>query len=91
MQEGNHDFHLSAKELEFLRQLASRDKSLAELLGLRQSPGGRSTTIRLARGEAEQIRGYLTTELAAVGFDENYEPNDLGRMLETLIDRFYLR
>ncbi len=91
MQEVNHEFHVSAKELEYLRQLASRDKSLADLLGLQESPGGSSTTIRLARANAEQLRDYLTTQLATVGFDKNYSPNEQGQMLEKLIDRFYLR
>ena len=41
--------------------------------------------------EAERVRELLTTELAKVGFDESYMPNERGRFLESLIDRFYMR
>ena len=91
MQKGNHEFQVSAEEAGYLRQLASRDKSLANLLEWQEEAGSRSTTIRLARAEAEQLRNYLTTQLATVGFDEIYFPNEEGQMLEKLIDRFYLR
>jgi hypothetical protein len=37
---------------------------------------------------AEQFRAALTEHLAKVGFDEEYEPNEEGRVLEDLIDRF---
>jgi len=32
----------------------------------------------------------MGTRLAQVGFDENYEPNREGRILEGLIDRFFI-
>lgn len=35
-------------------------------------------------------RERLTRVSAEVGFDENYSPNQLGRLLETLIDKFYV-
>ena len=89
--EERHEFQLSAKEFEFLNQLASRDESLADLLSLRAGASGRRMAIRLSRAEVEQLREYLTTKLAEVGFDENYSPNEQGSMLERLIDKFYLR
>ncbi len=91
MIEGKHEFQVSAEELEYLKQLASRDETLASLLRLREGSHGRRATIRLSRAEAEQLRDYLTRQLAAVGFDKNYSPNEQGQMLEKLIDRFYLR
>jgi hypothetical protein len=88
--EERHEFRLSAKEFKYLKELASRDKSVANLLGLQEGTDERRVTIRLSRAEAEQLRESLTTQLAAVGFDENYLPNEQGRILEELIDRFYL-
>ena len=84
------EFQVSADELEYLKQLVSRDESLAGLLTIQEGARGRRVTIRLSRGEAEQLRDSLTTQLAAVGFDKNYYPNEQGQMLEELIDRFYV-
>lgn len=87
--EERFDFQVSADEMEYLKQLASRDESVAGLLrSFEGTPSGR-VAVRLTRSEAERVRG-LTTELAARGFDENYLPNSMGRMVESLIDPFYL-
>jgi hypothetical protein len=37
---------------------------------------------------AEQLRTAFTDRLGAAGFDESYEPNDEGKLLEGLIDAF---
>jgi hypothetical protein len=87
--ERQHDFRVSREELEYLKQLASRDESLTGVLRFQEDAHGRWATVRLSRAEAEQIRDYLTTQLAAVGFDKNYSPNEQGQMLEKLIDIFY--
>jgi hypothetical protein len=89
--EDNYEFKVSVKEADYLKQLASREELLTGLLKFQD--GGRSNKliIRLSRAEAEQLRECLTTQLAAVGFDEDYEPNEQGQMLEDLIDRFFIR
>jgi hypothetical protein len=86
----NHEFHLSDEELGCLAQFASADQLIATLVTHPEKSPGKRTTIRLSRREAEQLRDFLTTQLASVGFDENYSPNERGRMLENLIDRFFL-
>ena len=91
MQEGTHKFQISAKQLGYLRQLAARDKSLVGLLGLPERLRGSDMSIRLGRAEAEQLRDYLTTQLATAGFDNSYSLNEEGDMLETLIDKFFHR
>jgi len=83
-------FEVSADELEYLKQLVSHDESLAGLLTFQEGAPDRKVTIRLSRAEAEQLRDSLTTQLAAVGFDKDYSPNEQGQMLEELIDRFYV-
>jgi hypothetical protein len=84
------EFQVSADELEYLKQLFSHDESLAAMLTFQEVAPSRTVTIRLSRDEAEQLRDFLTTQLAAVGFDKNYSPNEQGQMLEELIDRFYV-
>ena len=90
MKKETDEFEVSTDELEYLKQLVSRDESLAGLLTFQEGAPGRRATIRLSRAEAEQLRDSLTTQLAAVGFDKNYSPNEQGHMLEELIDRFYV-
>jgi hypothetical protein len=91
MMQENHEFQVSAQELDYLKQLVSHDYTLAGLLISKKVANGHKITIRLGRAEAEQLRDYLTTRLSRVGFNKDYSPNEQGRLLENLIDRFYLR
>jgi hypothetical protein len=85
----DHSFQLSVDEFRYLEQLLS-DHALANQLRVEESPPSRRVNIRLNGAEAEQLRDYLTHQLAVVGFDRNYSPNEEGRRLEELIDRFYI-
>lgn len=89
--EEKHEFELSINEREYLNQLASCNGLLVGLLKFHEGVSRRKVIIRLSRSEAEQLRDYLTTQLAKVGFDKNYSPNQQGQILEELIDRFYLK
>lgn len=84
------EFRLSPEEFRYVRDLLSSEE-VRELLPRFEelAPNG-SVVVQLNRTEAERIRDYLTTQLAAVGFDEEYRPNQRGRMIEELIDRFYV-
>lgn len=86
--ETKHDFLLSVDEADYLNRLASHEKLLLGLLKSAEEADGRKVRIRLSRDEAENVREFLTTKLAEVGFDENYSPNAEGRVLEKLIDKF---
>lgn len=85
---GKHDFRLSPQELTYLMQLVSHDESLMHLLRRDISPD--RTSISLGRPQAEILRDFLTEQLAALGFDKDYTPTKNGRILEALIDRFYI-
>jgi hypothetical protein len=43
----------------------------------------------VARSSVEPVRAALTEHLAKVGFGVSYEPTAEGRLLESLIDRFF--
>ncbi len=45
--------------------------------------------IIVSEDEAEIIRDICLDRLDITGFDENYEPNQNGVILESLIDKFY--
>jgi hypothetical protein len=89
--EGTEEFRLSAEEFKYVTELLSRDELRDLLPRIHEIVPSGNISIRLNRVEAERVRDYLTTELAATGFDEEYRPNRQGKVLEELIDRFYVR
>jgi|GEM_PF-2220051 len=42
--------------------------------------------LQLSEEEASELQEYLGDILIQIGFDENYEPTEAGRILESLID-----
>ena len=90
MTDQKHEFRLKADEWKYLTQLASCDEKLTALLALAEGVRGPRAIIRLSRVDSERLREFLTTQLATVGFDENYSPNEQGEMLEELIEKFYV-
>jgi hypothetical protein len=90
MVEDKNEFQVSLEEFVYLNRLAAHDMSVAELLKNHEKGHGESVTLRLTCTEAEELRDSLTLQLAAVGFDKDYSLNEQGRLLENLIDKFYL-
>ena len=89
--EWTEEFRLSAEEFKYVKELLSRDELRDLLARINEIVSSGNISIRLKRAEAERVRDYLTTQLAATGFDEDYRPNRQGQVLEELIDRFYVR
>ena len=85
-----HEFSLSVREVNYLKDIARRDDVIAKLLRFQTDNRGR-TTIRLAREDAEGLRDQLGTQLIMYGFAEDYSPNEDGEMIEALIDKFFIR
>ncbi|WP_428149841.1 hypothetical protein [Brevundimonas sp.] len=50
----------------------------------------RHPSLALAVEDAEVVRDALTTELATVGFDPEYELTAEGRLIEDLIDALFI-
>jgi hypothetical protein len=90
MTESRKKFQLVPEEFAYLKQIFSHDELRDFLPRLQELVPSGKVSIQLNRAEAERIRDYLTNELAALGFDEDYHPNQTGRMIEELIDRFYI-
>ncbi len=88
--EEQHAFQLSSEESKYLKELGLHDAVVANLLRFKEDASGRNVTMLLSRAETEELRDYLTTRLAAVGFDQTYSPNEEGQMLEALIDKLFL-
>ena len=90
MVDKSHEFRVSAKESEYLKQLASRDESLAGLLRFQEGAAW-SCDDPTKSSRSQTTKGTLNGADGHSGFDENYSPNEEGQMLEELIDRFFLR
>ncbi len=79
---------LSSKELEYLKGARFLSDSL--LQSLKTVADGDAYSLYVSRTVAEDFRSAFMNRVAVAGFGPDYEPNSEGRMLEELIDRFYL-
>jgi hypothetical protein len=80
---------LSSREMEYLRQASFLPPYLAEIIRSQSASEG-SLSLQVSREVAEGFRSAFTDQLARGGFGVDYEPTSEGRMLEELIDRFYV-
>jgi hypothetical protein len=83
---------VSEKELELLssKQFLP-DSLLAKILEGASSQDGRTHTIDLSDHEADLVRDYCGERLQSEGFDESYHPTQEGRLLESLIDKLFVK
>jgi len=86
-----YQFQLTPEDIQRLRQLDSCSDLVNAVLAPDMPERTGTTTISLNQAQAESLRDCLTARLAANGFDENYVPNEQGRALESLIDKFHIR
>jgi len=85
-----HKVKLSKSELGYLKSAKFLKPDLFQNIENANCNGEKSCVINLDIDTIEAFRDCFTEELAQVGFDENYEPNEEGKILENLIDRFYI-
>ena len=50
---------------------------------------GRKWLLDISEDDADEIRDLCADRLDEVGFDERYEPNKAGLLLEGLVDKFF--
>lgn len=81
---------LSSAGWEYLRQASFLPSHLAEMIESAQRASSGSVSLHVSRQVAEEFRSAFTLHLARVGFDIDYEPTSNGRLLEDLIDRFFV-
>jgi hypothetical protein len=80
---------LSLQQAEYLSRLAVTDPVLADLLRSRPTTCLCQDAVVLDRSDALALQDYFGERLAKLGFDEDYEPNDEGVLLESLIDALF--
>ena len=66
------------------------------LAKLKLTPELKQALLSIAKGgeisedQADELSDYCTDRLDVIGFDENYEPTDVGKKLEALVDKLYV-
>ena len=46
--------------------------------------------LNISEDQADEIRDLCGEQLQLVGFDEKYDPTPEGKLLEDLVDKFYI-
>jgi hypothetical protein len=82
---------LTPKEAEYLNAANFLEQTQIEIIRQATFEAGTSAFLLITPELAERFRDAFTGELAKTGFDENYEVNADGRLLEDLIDRFHAK
>jgi|GEM_PF-608734 len=90
MSESFVTIRLSRQEIDYLINANFLGPLQIDAIRDAESPDDASAVLRLSRDSAEEFREAFTNQLAKVGFDENYDLTAEGRILEDLIDRFYI-
>lgn len=81
------DLELSTEESELI---ISRFNLSQDLITALETHADKRVRISVTPDIAEDLREQAEGLLPLIGFDENYEPNVSGRLLESLIDKFFL-
>jgi hypothetical protein len=76
---------LSEDEFAFLEEVVAKDKTLMTTFRLQQNG-----SILVSPKNVEEVRDFLTLQLAATGFDQDYVPNKRGQLIENLIDKLFV-
>jgi hypothetical protein len=81
---------LNKNQFECLEQSLSEERNIIKL-NLQIKKNNRFIIIELDDEVADEIRDWVIEELQKKGFDENYKLTALGKNLEELIDKFYIK
>jgi hypothetical protein len=82
---------LSKTDVTYLLQSRVLPGALAQSLeALRATADEQQVALPVSREVAERVRASLTELAARVGFDGQYAQTDEGRLIEALIDRFFI-
>ena len=85
-----YQFVVSSTELKRIEEIVSSDELLRESWRQRVEAHGEGFALNMSRDQAQELQNSLTTELARVGFAADYSLNEEGKLLEALIDRFFI-
>jgi len=80
---------LTKKQFDYLSYSLSKEQEILRLK-LQIKKESQFIIIDVDEDTADEIRDWASDELQKKGFDVNYELTDEGKILEELIDAFYI-
>lgn len=81
---------LNSDELDYLLLEQLLPHSLRMKLASTDKSKSVNYALEISENEADEIRNLCGEQLQVKGFDENYVPTKEGRLLESLIDKFFV-
>ena len=81
---------LSITQFSYLKDYLNKDEKNLKFK-FSEGRNGKSKFIEINKDTANEIRDLASEELQKSGFDENYELNEEGKVLESLIDIFFVK
>jgi hypothetical protein len=91
MQKIELSIRLATQEYEYLKNAGFLALHQIDALFAANFSAKNGAVLKLSREEAEEFRASFTEQLARFGFDKNYDVTPEGRILESLIDRFFCK
>ena len=82
--------NLSQVEAMYLRNVTYLPDVLAQVIESGGAIEANRIVVLITGATSELFRTVFTERLAKIGFDSSYELTSEGKMLEALIDRFYV-
>jgi len=83
-------FKLTKNQFDFLNYSLSKEEELLRLKLKEISQENQFVLIEIDEETADEIRDWASDELQRKGFNINYELTPEGKILEELIDLFYI-
>mgnify|MGYP001800736849 CR=1 FL=1 len=81
---------LSQAEYSYLCKTSFLPERLRQLFFLTESEEENAYKLNISEDQADEIRDLCGEQLQLVGFDEKYGPTPEGKLLEDLVDKFYI-
>ena len=80
---------LTKKEFDYLIKSKFINSETKSKLAEKKTKENEYYKIKISEELSEEIRDKCGEQLQIAGFDENYQTNEEGRILESLIDKLY--
>jgi len=80
---------ITSQQREYVSALLSADSAFADLIRSLPNVRVEQEAIVADRCDAAILSEYFSDRLAKAGFDESYQPNNEGVVIERLIDAFF--
>lgn len=80
---------LNDKEYSYIHKAKFLDENHRKLF-LFPKKEGAEYVLNFSENQADELRDLCGEQLQVAGFDENYELTEEGKILESLIDKFFI-